>query len=56
MLLIYLDMSMMDSLCYGAMLSRSKGIIKRLNRIKHVSVQRPIGHLAIPHLINKANP
>lgn len=38
-------MSMMDSLCYDAMLSRPKGIIKMLKRIKLLNVQRPIGHL-----------
>lgn len=46
MLLIYLYMSMMDPHCYHAMLSRPKGIAKRLNRTNHLSVQRPIGHLA----------
>lgn len=45
MLLIYLYTSMMDSLCYDAMLSRAKGTIKKLSTIKHLTVQRPIGDL-----------
>ena len=43
-------MSMTDSLCYGTVLTRPKAIIKRLNRIKHLSIQRPIGHLGRPPL------
>lgn len=38
MLLIYLYMFMMDLYCYYVMLSRLKGIVKRLNRINYLSV------------------